>query len=347
MGRKGLWLGVALLAAACPAAAQPLPPVAPAQARLDQTINGLDGPGTAIAYSEDAGILAAACEDGSVLCWSKDVALGVRAGTGAPLVLKGHAGPVVALAWASGPVLASAGADCKLLLWELPAGKLLHTLDAGGPVRALAMTPDGKLLAAAGDDGVVQLWDAAAGKPAGKLVGHTDWVVSLAFSADGKQLASAGYDGTVRLWDVVAAKKLLDLPSTPPPATKPPPDTPPPPVNIVGALAFAPDSKLLAVGGSDWQVHLFTPADGKYVRSLPGHTSSVTALQFHPSGTLLVSAARDRTVRLWTPANGQMVKALEGHEAWVEGVTFLARGTRLASVGADRTVRLWDLAEKK
>jgi WD40 repeat protein len=349
MRRKHFWLGCAVVLVLSSAVAQPpaLPPVAPAQARLDQTINGLDGPGTAVVYSDEAGILAAACEDGSVLCWYKDVALGVRAGDGAPLVLKGHAGPVIALAWPAGPVLASAGADHKVLFWEMPAGKLLNTLDAGGPVRALALAPDGKLLATAGDDGVVQLWDAGTGKPAAKLAGHGDWVVSLAFSPDGKQLASAGYDGTVRLWDPAAAKKLFEMPATPPPATKPPPDTAPPPTNVVWALAFAPDGKLLAIGGSDAQVHLFTPADGKYVRSLPGHTSSVTALQFHPSGTLLVSASKDRTVRLWDPAGGQPIKALEGHTAWAEGVTFVARGTRLASVGADRTVRLWDLTEPK
>ena len=79
------------------------------------------------------------------------------------------------------------------------------------------------------------------------------------------------------------------------------------------------------------------------MRSLAGHTSSVTALAFHPGGAVLASDSKDRTVRLWNPADGQLLKALEGHTAWVEGVTFLARGTRLASAGADRTVRLWDL----
>lgn len=323
-----------------PAKPAAFPPINPAQARLVQTISGLAGPGLAIAQNEEAGILAAACENGQVQYWSKDVMMGVRVGDGTPHVLKGHQAPILALAW-GGKLLASAGADQKILLWDMPNGKLLNTLAAGGPARALAASPDGKLLASGGDEGVVQLWDAATGQAKAKLAGHTDWVLCLAFSPDGKQLASGGYDGTVRLWDVANAKRLLDIALKPPA----PPNTPPGPSNVILSLAFSPDSKQLAIGGSDAQIHLVTSADGKPVRSIPGHTGSVTALAFHPGGTLLVSGSKDRTVRLWNPANGQPFKSLEGHTAWVQGLTFLAQGTRLASVGADQTVRMWDLTD--
>jgi WD40 repeat protein len=316
-----------------------LPAIAPNLARLDATIGGLDGPGSGLVYSEPAGILAASCETGSIHYWNKDVIGGIRVGEGAPDCLQAHQGPVTALAWNGGPLLASAGADQKLLLWSMPDGTVAHSLTPQGVVRALAMSPDGKVLASAGDDAAVQLWDIASAKPLTKLAAHTDWLLCLAFSPDGKLLASGGYDGTVRLWDVAAGKKLLDILARPP--------MPADASNIVMAVAFSPDGKQLAVGGTDAQVHLFNVADGKIVRSLPGHTSSVTSLAFHPSGTLLVSASKDRTVRLWSPANGQMIKALEGHTAWVEGVAFLAQGTRLASVGADHTVRLWELTEKK
>src|SRR5262249_61085974 len=86
------------------------PATTPATARLDQTVPGLDGPGFAIAADEDAGTLAAACEGGTVQCWNKDVSMGVRVGGHTANVLKGHGGPVTAVAW-HGPLLASAGAD--------------------------------------------------------------------------------------------------------------------------------------------------------------------------------------------------------------------------------------------
>jgi WD40 repeat protein len=329
---------VCLLVPATRASAQ-APAINPGNARLGQTLGGLPGPGFSLAYHEATGILAAGCERGVISYWDRGVTQGIRTGDRTPDVLAGHQGPVLALAWGGGPVLASAGADQKVLLWSMPEGSVLHTLTPGSAVRALAMAPDGKLLAGAGEDPAIQLWDVASGKPTAKLTGHTDWVLALAFSADGKLLASGGCDGVVRLWEVASGKKLLDVPSKPPP----PPKMLPGPVNTVVALAFAPDGKTLALGGFDMQVHLVNPADGKIVRSLQGHTGGVTGLAFHATGNLLASASKDRTVRLWNPANGQAVKGLEGHTAWVQGVVFVAGGTRLASLGADQTVRLWEL----
>lgn len=340
-----LWAtGLVLSAEAQPPAKPPAPPpIAPNLARLSQTFGGLDGPGFALTFSEPEGILEAACERGTIQYWNKGELMGVRVGDGTPNVLHGHQGPVTALAWAGGAAAASAGADQKIILWTMPDGKIDKTLAPGSVVRAMAMSPDGKVLASAGDDPNVQLWDPVNGKAGLKLSGHTDWVLCLAFSPDGKLLASGGYDGTVRLWEADTGKKLFDIPAKPPA----PPNTPPGPANTVLAITFSPDGKQLAVGGTDAQIHLFSSADGKIVRSIPGHTGSVTGLAFHGSGTVLASSSKDRTVRLWNPANGQPLipKPLEGHTAWVQGVVFLAQGTRLASVGADHTVRIWDLTD--
>jgi WD40 repeat protein len=327
------------------ATAQPtaLPPINPALAHLDQTIGGLDGPGLAVAVKESGDLLAAAGEHGSIQLWGKDVSMGIRCADGTPNVLQAHDGPATALAWNGGPILASAGADQKIILWDVAEQKALHTLAAGAVVRALVMSPDGKTLACAGEDAAVQLWDVATAKAGAKLTTHTDWVLALAFSPDGKELASGGADGTVKVWEVATGKKRLDVPARAAAA----PNQPPPEADTVMSLAFSPDGKTLAVGGSDTQIHLLNAADGKLLRSLAGHTSSVRALAFHPGGALLVSGGKDRTIRLWNPANGQALKTLEGHTAWVEGLALFAQGTRLASVGADQTLRLWDLSEPK
>ena len=70
---------------------------------------------------------------------------------------------------------------------------------------------------------------------------------------------------------------------------------PPPEASIISALTFSPDGKTLVVGGRDAGLHLFQ-SDGKYLRSLPGHSSAITGVIVHPAGavTCTVPAARGR-----------------------------------------------------
>ena len=210
-----------LLASALAPAQQPpkaeLPPIAPNAARLDQTLGGLDGPGFTLAYDESSGMLAAACEGRSIHYWDKAVSQGIRGGSATPNVLKEHAGPLTALAWSGGAILASAAADKKLIFWHMPDGQVVKSLTTENVVRALAMSPDGKTLVSAGEDAAIQVWDVSAAKAGAKLSGSSDWILCLAFSNDGQRLASGGYDGTVRLWEVASSKKILDVPATPPP----------------------------------------------------------------------------------------------------------------------------------
>jgi WD40 repeat protein len=333
---------VGLHGAQPPAKPLPLPTINPAVARLDTIINGLDGPGFAVAADEQGTFLVAAGENGTVQFWHRDVIRGLRPGDRNAQEFTAHRGPVLGLAWCADARLATAGADKRIHIWEMPKGKALYSLTASAVVRALAAAPDGKRLASA-EEAAVQLWDATTGKATSRLTGPTDGLLGVAFSPDGTRLAAGGYESRLYLWDLGTGKKQFDVPAYPPI----PANTEERPLTVVGAVAFSPDGKEVAAGGADGRIHLFSTVDGKLLRSLAGHTSAVTSLTYHPGGTLLISGSKDGSVRLWAPANGQALKTLEGHTAWVQGVTLLEKGTRLASVSADQTVRLWDLTSPK
>lgn len=320
----------------------PPPAVNAAVAKLDVTISKLDGPAFGIAGGND--ILAVACEKGTIQIWKKAAIEASRKDPANPEILKGHQGPVVAIAWNGGPILASAGADKKLIFWKMPEGKPLQTAPLETMPRALAMSSDGKLAATAGEDVIVQLWDVASAKPGAKLKDHADWVVCLAFNQDGKQLASGDLLGRVLIWDVGGAKKVADLPAKP----NPPPKTPPDPI-AARALLYYPDGKSIAVGDVNGLISVLNLADGKTIRTFTGHTGPITGMAYHQAANLLISGSKDRTVKIWNavapqPAS-QAVKNLEGHAAWVEDVVLFDQGTKIGSVSADQTLRIWDMAE--
>jgi WD40 repeat protein len=334
-----LLLGGSLAVAQQPAPPK-YPPLKPDQTKLEQSFSGLDGPGFALAASDEAGVVVAACDGGTIHVWHKDTLLGIRTGSHTANVFRGHQGAVLDLAWNGGPVLASIGADRKLLVWNMEKGVVADTLEGSAVlIRTLALSPDGKLLAAAGDSPLIQVWDLGAKKTLKPLQGHSDWIRCLAFSPDSKSLLSGGYEGTALLWDVAKGEKLRALPAPPMPAPKTPPDIIP-----VTRVVFSPDGKQVLLGRADGTIDQVNPDNGQKVRTLTGHTSAISGLAYHPGAAVLASCSKDCTIRLWNPANGAPFKELKDHGAWVEGVAFLDNGTRLASVSADRTVRVWNLS---
>ncbi|HLW63820.1 MAG TPA: hypothetical protein VKS79_00785, partial [Gemmataceae bacterium] len=206
-----MFLLLSLSAFAQPPKAPALPPIAPGQARLVETLGGKGGPCYALAARDGAESLIVGGETGALVSWPRAAWMGIRVGQTAPDIAPGHNGPITALAWSNG-WLASAGADRKVKLWAMPGRELKHTLDAADNVRALALSPDAKVLAVGDDTNSIRLIDTTSGKETGKLDGHSDWILCVDFAPDGTKLASGSYDGHLIIWNLATKKRIVESP---------------------------------------------------------------------------------------------------------------------------------------
>ncbi|KYC37617.1 hypothetical protein WA1_39830 [Scytonema hofmannii PCC 7110] len=108
------------------------------------------------------------------------------------------------------------------------------------------------------------------------------------------------------------------------------------------SVAFSPDSRLLATGDVNGEIHLWQIADGQPILNCKGHAGWVHSITFSPDGKMLCSASSDHTVKLWDVSDGSCLKTLVGHHQRVRSAVFSPDGKLIASGGSDATIRLWD-----
>ena len=100
-----------------------------------------------------------------------------------------------------GTLIASAGFDNHIKLWDAKDGKFLFTLRGHvGAVYQCAFSPDSRLLVSASKDTTLKAWDVRTGKLAENLPGHQDEVFAVDWAPDGERVGSGGQDKAVRLW---------------------------------------------------------------------------------------------------------------------------------------------------
>src|SRR5258706_2372015 len=132
---------------------------------------------TAVAFSPNGQMLAAADRNGGISLWDPDNAQEL-------FTLAGHKSAVTALSWrGDSKLLASSSEDGTINLWEMQEGKQFKSWNAHGPgALCVSYSHDGRLVTC-GRDNNVALWDANGSKLHG-ITTTNDLPLRVTFSYD-------------------------------------------------------------------------------------------------------------------------------------------------------------------
>jgi WD40 repeat protein/serine/threonine protein kinase len=296
------------------------------------------------------------------------------------VTLHGHQGSVRDVVYGpDGKVLASAGEDGVVIIWDAATHNKLRVLPGEGEsVTALAFHPDGKQLAAGGATGDITLWDWRQGEIIRHWKGHEKGIPSVEYSPDGELLATFGLDRRLKVWDPGTDKERHTLKvnagwgygghrakfspdgtrlvttrlvsgQTDGPVIwnlKTGEVTSPLVGHQWGVLAVGWNSRqdqIIASADADGRVILWDLTTRKRLNSLQGHEGGLLTLAFSPSGTYLAAAGADHSVRIWHILTAENEMTLRGHTAPINAVAYAPDGRHLASASDDGTVRIWDV----
>ena len=302
--------------------------ISPHGAAPDGTLTNATDWVNAVAFSPDGSELAAGTSDASVLVWNvADRSL---------IATLPHPQPVTSLAWDGPGRLAAGDADGTVSLWQVPPPVLL----TGSPAYDAVYSPDGTMLAVSSQDSL-QLWSATSRKQLAAQPVPGTFVNAVEFAPRAHVLAATYGDGMFQMWST-AGGNLVPL-GQPVRASA---------TGMTETVAFSPNGQLVATGGDDGTLRLWSvqdPARPRLVASEHDSGTYVLGAAFSPDGNVVAAASADNLTRLWDvaePARPVLLgRPLRGPSSYAISAAFSPDGKLLAIGSADKTVRLWDVAD--
>ena len=242
--------------------------------------------------------------------------------------LRGHGGPVKALAISSDGTHAISGSfDTSAIRWSLSrntAEQVLRFHD--GAVNAVAYLRDGRVVTA-GADAHVAIWSAGQPQPGKILDGHSGPISGLAVAPDGNAIATSSWDRSIRVWPLSSGTPRVLQGHE----------------QNVNSVAFTPDGKNVVSAGYDATLRIWPLAGGSTViRTLP---TPLNAVAVAPAGEIVTAGANGKVYFL--SPTGETLGEVEASPNPIIAVALSSDGELVAAAGIRGSVAVIERKTRK
>ena len=106
-----------------------------------------------------------------------------------------------------------------------------------------------------------------------------------------------------------------------------------------------PDNKYTAIA-SGKEISIINNVSGTIVKTLSGHSATITDLNVNKNGELLLSSSNDKSLIIWDIKAGSKKYQITGHSKSVTKAQFISNST-VASISDDNSLKTWDIVSGK